>query len=118
MKKLWILLMCLGLLSACAPTAEQAEEPGVAVSAQTQQPTGDTAILTVDGQSVYWSEFNYYLTYISDYYKSANGIERITDVEDYVLVRAGLAGGVSLYDHIVLDVSAVTKDIILIEGES
>ncbi len=45
-------------------------------------------------------------------------IERITDVEDYVLVRAGLAGGVSLYDHIVLDVSAVTKDIILIEGES
>ena len=45
-------------------------------------------------------------------------IERITDVEDYVLVRAGLAGGVSLYDHIVLDVSVVTKDIILIEGES
>lgn len=45
-------------------------------------------------------------------------IERITDIEDYVLVRAGLAGGVSLYDHIVLDVSAVTKDIILIEGES
>jgi len=29
-----------------------------------------------------------------------------------------LAGGASLYDHIVLDVSAVTKDIILIEGES
>ena len=45
-------------------------------------------------------------------------IERITDVEDYVLVRGGLAGGVSLYDHIVLDVSVVTKDIILIEGES
>jgi len=45
-------------------------------------------------------------------------IERMTDVEDYVLVRSGLAGGVSLYDHIVLDVSAVTKDIILIEGES
>ncbi len=45
-------------------------------------------------------------------------IERITDVEDYVLVRAGQAGGLSLYDHIVLDVSAVTKDIILIEGES
>ncbi|MBQ3028634.1 MAG: hypothetical protein IJD26_06095 [Lachnospiraceae bacterium] len=45
-------------------------------------------------------------------------IERITDVEDYVLVRAGLAGGAALYDHIVLDVSAVTKDIILIEGES
>lgn len=45
-------------------------------------------------------------------------IERITDVEDYVLVRAGLAGGPALYDHIVLDVSAVTKDIILIEGES
>lgn len=41
-------------------------------------------------------------------------IERITDVEDYVLVRAGLAGGVSLYDHIVLDASVVTKDVILI----
>lgn len=45
-------------------------------------------------------------------------IERISDVEDYVLVRAGLAGGVALYDHIVLDVSVVTKDVILIEGES
>ncbi|MBR6537901.1 MAG: hypothetical protein IKT67_11960 [Lachnospiraceae bacterium] len=45
-------------------------------------------------------------------------IERITDVEDYVLVRADQAGGLSVYDHIVLDVSAVTKDIILIEGES
>lgn len=45
-------------------------------------------------------------------------IERITDIEEYVLVKAGLAGGVALYDHIVLDVSAVTKDIILIEGES
>lgn len=45
-------------------------------------------------------------------------IERITDVEEYVLVRAGSAGGVSCYDHIVLDVSAVTNDIILIEGES
>ncbi len=45
-------------------------------------------------------------------------IERITDVEDYVLIRAGLAGGVALYDHIVLDVSAVTNDVILIEGES
>lgn len=45
-------------------------------------------------------------------------IERITDVEEYVLVRAGLAGGVALYDHIVLDVSAVSKDVILIEGES
>lgn len=45
-------------------------------------------------------------------------IERITDVEEYVLVRAGLTGGVSLYDHIVLDVSAVSKDVILIEGES
>lgn len=44
-------------------------------------------------------------------------IERITDVEDYILVRSGLAGGVSLHDHIVLDVSAVTKDIIMIEGE-
>lgn len=44
-------------------------------------------------------------------------IERITDVDDYILVRSGLAGGVSLYDHIVLDVSAVTKDIIMIEGE-
>ncbi len=45
-------------------------------------------------------------------------IERITDVEDYVLIRAGLAGGAALYDHIVLDVSAVTNDVILIEGES
>ncbi len=45
-------------------------------------------------------------------------IERITDVEDYVLIRAGQVGGLSVYDHIVLDVSAVTKDIILIEGES
>lgn len=45
-------------------------------------------------------------------------IERITDVEDYVLVRANQAGGLSVYDHIVLDVSAVTKDVILIEGES
>ena len=45
-------------------------------------------------------------------------IERITDVEEYVLVRSGLDGGVSLYDHIVLDVSAVSKDVILIEGES
>lgn len=44
-------------------------------------------------------------------------IERLTDLEDYILVRAGLAGGVALYDHIVLDVSAVTKDVILIEGE-
>lgn len=44
-------------------------------------------------------------------------IERITDVDNYILVRSGLAGGVSLYDHIVLDVSAVTKDIIMIEGE-
>ena len=45
-------------------------------------------------------------------------IERMTDVEDYVLVRANQAGGLSVYDHIVLDASAVTKDIILIEGES
>lgn len=51
-------------------------------------------------------------------YAAFRRIERITDVEDYVLVRAGLEGGVALYDHIVLDVSAVTKDIILIEGES
>ena len=45
-------------------------------------------------------------------------IERITDIEEYVLVKAGLSGGVALYDHIVLDVSAVSKDVILIEGES
>ena len=51
-------------------------------------------------------------------YAAFRRIERITDVEDYVLVRAGQAGGLSMYDHIVLDVSAVTKDIILIEGES
>jgi len=51
-------------------------------------------------------------------YAAFRRIERITDVEDYVLIRSGQAGGLSLYDHIVLDVSAVTKDIILIEGES
>lgn len=51
-------------------------------------------------------------------YAAFRRIERITDVEDYVLVRAGLAGGVAIYDHIVLDVSAVSKDVILIEGES
>lgn len=44
-------------------------------------------------------------------------IQRLTDIGDYILVRSGLSGGVSLYDHIVLDVSAVTKDVILIEGE-
>ena len=44
-------------------------------------------------------------------------IERLTDLEDYILVKGGLPGGVALYDHIVLDVSAVTKDVILIEGE-
>lgn len=65
-----------------------------------------------------------FLTSMEGVYNMNNGyavfrrIERITDVEDYVLVRAGLAGGVSLYDHIVLDVSAVSKDVILIEGES
>lgn len=65
-----------------------------------------------------------FLTSLEGVYNMNNGyavfrrIERITDVEDYVLVRAGLAGGVALYDHIVLDVSAVSKDVILIEGES
>ncbi len=44
-------------------------------------------------------------------------IKRLTDVEDYILVQSGLAGGVALYDHIILDVSAVTNDVILIEGE-
>ncbi len=51
-------------------------------------------------------------------YAAFRRIERITDIEDYVLVTSGQAGGPALYDHIVLDVSAVTKDIILIEGES
>lgn len=50
-------------------------------------------------------------------YAVFNRIERLTDLEDYILVKAGSSGGVSLYDHIVLDVSAVTKDVILIEGE-
>lgn len=64
-----------------------------------------------------------FLTNLEGVYNMNNGyavfkrIERLTDVEDYILVRAGLAGGVALYDHIVLDVSAVTKDVILIEGE-
>ena len=79
MKKLWILLVCLSLLGACAPTAEPMEEPDVSASAQAREQTGKTVILTVDGQPVYWSEFNYYLTYISDYYKSANGIDKISD---------------------------------------
>lgn len=65
-----------------------------------------------------------FLTNMEGVYNINNGyavfrrIERITDIEDYVLVRAGLPGGVSLYDHIILDVSNVSKDIILIEGES
>lgn len=65
-----------------------------------------------------------FLTSLEGVYNMNNGyavfrrIQRITDVEDYVLVRAGLDGGVALYDHIVLDVSAVSNDIILIEGES
>ncbi len=65
-----------------------------------------------------------FLTNMEGVYNINNGyavfrrIERITDIEDYVLVRAGLDGGVSLYDHIVLDVSTVSKDVILIEGES
>lgn len=43
-------------------------------------------------------------------------IVRITDIDGYILVKAGLAGGVSLYDHIILDASAVSKDMILVEG--
>ena len=64
-----------------------------------------------------------FLTNLEGVYNMNNGyavfkrIERLTDLEDYILVRAGLAGGVALYDHIVLDVSAVTKDVILIEGD-
>jgi|GEM_PF-2216555 len=79
MKKLWILLVCLSLLSACSPSAKPTEEPKVSAAGQTQTPMGDNVILTVDGQSVYRSEFEYYLAYISDYYKSANGIDEITD---------------------------------------
>lgn len=79
MKKLWILLVCLSMLTACAPTSEQVQEPIAEVSAQTVELTGETVILTVDGQPVYWPEFNYYLTYIVDYYKAANGLEEITD---------------------------------------
>lgn len=65
-----------------------------------------------------------FITSMEGVYNMNNGyavfrrIQRITDVEDYVLVRDGLDGGVALYDHIVLDVSAVSNDIILIEGES
>ena len=65
-----------------------------------------------------------FITSMEGVYNMNNGyavfrrIQRITDVEDYVLVRDGLSGGVALYDHIVLDVSAVSNDIILIEGES
>lgn len=65
-----------------------------------------------------------FITSMEGVYNMNNGyavfrrIQRITDVEDYVLVRDGLDGGVVLYDHIVLDVSAVSNDIILIEGES
>lgn len=77
MKKLLLLLVCLGLLSGCA--AEPAEEPEIQDPAQTQEQTGDTVILTVEGQPVGLAEFSYYLAYISDYYKSANGIEKITD---------------------------------------
>ena len=44
-------------------------------------------------------------------------IVRITDIDGYILVKAGLAGGVSLYDHIVLDTAAVSKDVILVEGD-
>lgn len=55
---------------------------------------------------------------INNGYASFRRIERMTDIEDYVLVRAGLTGGVSLYDHIILDVSTASKDVILIEGES
>lgn len=44
-------------------------------------------------------------------------IVRITDVDGYILVKSGLAGGVSLYDHIILDTSAVSKDVILVEGD-
>lgn len=64
-----------------------------------------------------------FLTNLEGVYNMNNGyavfkrIERLTDLEDYILVRAGLAGGVVLYDHIVLDASAVTKDVILVEGE-
>ena len=43
-------------------------------------------------------------------------IARITDIDDYILVKKGLSGGVALYDHIILDTSAVTKDAILTEG--
>ena len=63
-----------------------------------------------------------FITSMEGVYNMNNGyavfrrIQRITDVEDYVLVRDGLGGGVALYDHIVLDVSAVSNDIILIEG--
>lgn len=65
-----------------------------------------------------------FITGMEGVYNMNNGyavfrrIQRITDVEDYVLVRDGLDGGIALYDHIVLDVSAVSNDIILIEGES
>lgn len=79
MKKLWLLLVCFGLLSGCAARVEPVKETEMPVSAQTQEQNEDPVILTVEDRPVYWSEFNYYLTYISNYYKSANGIDEITD---------------------------------------
>lgn len=40
-------------------------------------------------------------------------IERMTDVDDYLLVKPGVSGGVSLYDHIILDTSVMSDDLIL-----
>ncbi len=76
MKKLCALLVCLLLLSACGQTTAEetaAPDPGV------RELSAETVILTIDDQPVYWPEFNYYLDYIASYYRSANGLEEITD---------------------------------------
>lgn len=44
-------------------------------------------------------------------------IVRLTDIDDYLLVKQGAHGGVALYDHIVLDVSAVSEKDIDLGGD-
>lgn len=83
MKKTLILFLLLCLLTACGQT-EEAPSDGItetpmASAESAGELSADTVILTVGGQPVYRSEFEYYLTYIIDFYKSANGLETITD---------------------------------------
>lgn len=44
-------------------------------------------------------------------------IVRMTDIDDYILVKQGAHGGVALYDHIILDVSAVSEKDIELGGD-